>query len=86
MTGRLDYSQLTMTLTYRAYQGSGVWDTAWTTLTSTGSYNNAPLNAQIKVMFQYNYKLIVPGLFSRFIDNPAQGTKTLTIVFTMPRG
>jgi Flp pilus assembly protein TadG len=86
MTGNLDYSKLAIALTHRAYQGNGVWDSAWTTLTSTGNYNDAPPNAQIKVTFRYNYRLLVPGLFSQLVDNPAQGTKALTIAYTVPRG
>lgn len=70
----LDPSQLTVTVQYRTWNGTG-WDYTWDTaptLGEGGTSNNAPPGAQILVKAKYNHKLVTGSLFSFMATNSAK--------------
>jgi Flp pilus assembly protein TadG len=62
----VDSAQLTVTCTYRTTTG-GVWS-EWRSLGDSGTANDAPTGAQVKVAVQYPHRLISGVLTSQIAD------------------
>lgn len=81
----IDMEQVTVTLEFRAYQGSGTWSSTWQAVQSAGDVNTVPTHARVRARLAYNHRLLLPGLLWFLVDDLEQGTKTLLSSITMLR-
>jgi len=79
----LDAQDMTILMEYRTFAG-GYWS-SWSYLGDDGYNNTAPPGSQLRVRTTYNYHLLMGRLFSRFADDVANNTKTLTSTMVMRR-
>ena len=78
-------ANLTTAYAYRRFNSiSGTW-TAWTTLGTSGTENDAKAGDQIRVSLTYPHQLVTGGLFSGLADSPGTGSITLSTAIIMQR-
>lgn len=85
VSGAIPPGDMTLTLEYREYIADGVWDDTWYPVQSYGDNNMVPPGSLIRATVEYDYKLLVPGLFPFLVDDQEAGTKHLSASVTMPR-
>ena len=81
----LDLAQMTVTLEFCAYQGSGTWSSTWQPVQSNGDFNTVPTHARVRARLTYNHRLLLPGMLPFLVDDPEQGTRTLRSSVMMMR-
>ena len=73
------------TYEFRSFnQDTGSWS-AWQTLGTDGSENNARQSDQIRFTMAYPHQLVTGGLFAGLADDPENGTITLHTAIVMQR-
>ncbi|MGC9319302.1 MAG: TadE/TadG family type IV pilus assembly protein [Armatimonadota bacterium] len=70
---------------FRSYDiATGTWS-EWQTLGTEDTANNASPDDQVRATITYPHKLLLPGLFGTWADDPESGTITLKASIIMRR-
>ena len=81
----IDATTLSIQYDYRSFdESAGTWS-SWQTLGVDGSENNAEPGDQIRVSIDYPHQLATGGLFAGLVNDPENGTMTLSTAIVMQR-
>lgn len=81
----INTNNLSLTYDFRSFNSNTASWSAWQTLGTDGSENNASAGDQIRITVQYPHQLVTGGLFAGLADDPENGTITLNTAIVMQR-